>query len=414
MRKRLTKMAVDGAKYEGQQYPDGSWSRCIIWDTDVPGFGVRVVPSGKKFFIFNYRVGRRTRLIALGDYGTTTVQEARDEAERLRTDTRSGARDADPLEQRKQLRDRATMADLCQEYMQRHARPHKRSWEKDQQRIDRHILPRWGSRQAATLTRAEVADLHRAIGEGARYEANRTLALLSKMLELGVDWGFLEEGSPNPAKRIRKYSEVKRDRWVTHEELPRLAAAIDAEPNLYARAALWLFLLLGCRKNELLKARWADLDFDRRELRIPEEHAKTGQAQVVPLSPEAVAMFKEIPRLQDNPHLFPSPLKAGAHIVNIDKAWRRVRKAAGVEDVRLHDLRRTVGSWLAQSGNSLLLIQKALGHRTPAATTVYARLGDDPVRKAMESHSRQMMAVAGKREPAEIVDLEEARANQKR
>jgi integrase len=212
------------------------------------------------------------------------------------------------------------------------------------------------------------------------------------MFELGRHWGFVPENATNPARGIDKFKEHKRDRWVTPEELPRLAAAITQDPNLYVRAAVWLYLLTGVRKTELLKARWEDVNFVRCELRLLE--TKAGRTHYIPLSPPALALLRALPRQEGNPYLLPGA-KSGHHLVNIAKSWRRVRKVAGVEDVRLHDLRRTVGSWLAQAGNSLPLIGRVLNHTDPKTTAVYARLGDDPARKALADHAQRIAAIAG-------------------
>ena len=237
-----------------------------------------------------------------------------------------------------------------------------------------------------------MAALHTKIGQHAPYEANRIVALLSKMFELARRWGFVPENAANPARGIDKFKEQKRDRWVTPEELPRLAAAIMQEPSLYVRAAVWLYLLTGVRKTELLKACWEDVDFARSELRLSE--TKAGRIHYVPLSPPAVALLRALPREEGNPYLLPGA-KSGHHLVNIEKPWRRVRKIAAVEDVRLHDLRRTVGSWLAQAGSSLPLIGRVLNHTDPKTTAIYARLGDDPARQALTEHGQRIAAIAG-------------------
>jgi len=403
---KLTKSAIDQAEYRGSQYESGSWSRCVIWDTLLPGFGLRVVPSGRKFFILKYRTGGRGRFITIGEYGPLTVGQARARASQYRGDIELN--EADPLEDRLRRKGKcaATVGKLCEDYLERHARVHKKSWRKDASRIQRHILPNWKSRPLASITRDDVSRLHQKIGEKAPYEANRVLEQLRKMFNLAADWGDIDDNAPNPARRVKKFKEKQRDRWVKPTELPRLAKSIDEEDNVYVRAALWLYLLTGVRKSELLRARWEHVDFEQKELRIPE--TKSGEAHNVPLSSEAVAILREVPQLSGNPFMLPGRME-GRHLVNIDKNWRRVRDAAGVPDVRLHDLRRTVGSMLAQSGTSLLIIQKALGHSTPAATQVYARLSQDPVREALEQHGKRLMVAAGKREAGGVIDFEEAK-----
>ena len=178
--------------------------------------------------------------------------------------------------------------------------------------------------------------------------------------------------------------------------------AIDEEPNVYARSALWLYLLTGMRKQELLKAKWKDIDWERNELKL--EQTKAGRVHYVPLSGPALAILQTVPRQEANPYIF-AGAKKGRHLVNINKPWFRVRDRAGVPDVHLHDLRRTVGSWLAQAGNDLHLIGKVLNHSNLSTTAIYARFSQDVVHKAMDEHATRIMAAAGKTQPAEVVEL---------
>jgi len=390
----LTKRLIDGMAYHGK---DGQ--RQVSWDDELAGFGVRVYPTGKKAFIVSYRVAGRKRLMTLGTYGQYTVDQARKLARKHLVAIDGGA---DPLEARQKDAQGETIKDLCSAYIERHAKPHKRSWRDDQRRIDSHLLPAWGNRKAKSITGTDAAALHSKIGKIAPYEANRTLALISKMFELARRWGFVAKDHANPARDIDRFKEHKRDRWVSPEELPRLARAIDAEANVYIRMALWLYLLTGVRKSELLAAQWDDIDWQRQELRLSE--TKAGRVHYVPLSAPAMAILRDVPRLEGNPHILPGHIH-GRSLVNINKPWTRVRKGAGVEDVRLHDLRRTVGSWLAQSGNSLHLIGRVLNHSNQSTTAIYARFGQDHVRQALEEHATRLMGVAGKRPAAEVVKL---------
>jgi integrase len=308
------------------------------------------------------------------------------------------------------------MADLCAAYMTRHGNA-KKSAGGDQRRIDQHILPRWKAHKARAITRADVAALHSRIGAAHPYEANRTLALLSKMFELARRWGFVPEGHPNPARDIDRFKEHKRDRWITPQELPRLAQAINDEPNQSARFGLWLYLLTGARKSELLQAQWAHVDWDRSELKVPD--TKAGRPHYIPLSGPALALLREIPKVEGNPYILVGRGPRGAtanekaktptHLVNISKAWDRVRKAAGVADVRLHDLRRTVGSWLAQAGNSLHLIGRVLNHSNQSTTAIYARFGEDSVRAALEQHGARIMGAAGITPSADVTEIKTKR-----
>ena len=202
---------------------------------------------------------------------------------------------------------------------------------------------------------------------------------------------------------IERYKEHKRKRWLKPEELPELAEAIDKEPNIYVRAALWLYMLTGARKSEILEAKWDDVNWARGQLRLPE--TKAGEEQDLSLSKPAVAILQALPRQERNPYILPGA-KKGHHLVNIDKPWRRIRTAAGVEDVRLHDLRRTVGSWLSQGGVDLNRIKDALRHSNISTTLIYARLGEDAAKPAMEEHGRRILEAAGKHRPREVVGLD--------
>jgi len=390
---KLTKKIVDGAKYEGEN--NGFYA---IWDINIPGLGVRIYPSGKKSLIMKYRSMGRQRIYTIGRYGPLTLEQGKDKARKLIADMLDGK---DPMEEKKRNIKSPTVKSLCNDFMERHSKVHKKTWKKDKERIDKHILPIWKNHKVKTISREMVSSLHRKIGKTRPYLANRILEILSKMFDLAIEWGYLEENSLNPAKRIKKFREEKRDRWVTPEEMPKLAKEIDKEENIYVRGALWLYLLTGVRKSELLKAKWEHVDFIRKELKLPD--TKSGRVHYVPLSNEAIAIFKDLPELEENPYVLPGR-KRKQHLVNIEKPWRQIREKAGCPDVRLHDLRRTVGSWLAQSGNSLLTIQKALNHSTTAATLVYARMSENPVRKALDEHAKRIMA-AVKQEKGVVVEL---------
>lgn len=374
----LTKAKIDSATYEG--------GFDIRWDGLLPGFGVRVYPTGQKAFVLSYRVKGRKHLMALGRYGVLTLDQARNLARRRLAEIIEGA---DPLEERRKAASGTLVADLCKDYMERYALRFKKSWKEDARLINRYVLPAWKTFQVRQIRRSDVAALHHQIGKTSHYEANRTLSLLSKMFELARnEYGFLDETTANPAQGIKRHPEKKRDRWVTRDELPRLIDCIRDEPNVYVRSALMLYLLTGVRKSELLNTEWKDVDLERAILRLPD--TKAGRPHRVPLSPPAVTILAALPKQFENPFVFPGHIK-GRPLVGIFKNWDKIRTAAGLKDVRLHDLRRTVGSWLAQSGHNLQLIGKVLNHSNLATTEVYAHLADSQVRDALDSHGNQVM-----------------------
>jgi integrase len=381
---KLTKRNIDSLVYT-----DNGSNRQIIWDEILPGFGCRVYPSGKKSFVLSYRIAGQEKLLTLGQNGKLTVDQARKQALKHTVSILDGH---DPLAQRQQARLGETVADLCAAFLEQHAKRRKRTWREDERRINQHILPALGKCKLKAVKRLDISRVHAKVGEQAPYEANRLLALLSVMFEFAIKQGMREESSGNPARRIDKFPEEKRDRWVTHQELPLLAKAIESEKSIYVRAALWLYLLTGARKSEVLSMRWDHVDLSRRVWRLPT--TKAGRPHYIPLTEPALEILNQAPKQKDNPYVICGQ-KDHHHLVNIDKAWRRVRQAAGITDVRLHDLRRTVGSWLVQSGNSLPLIGRVLNHSNTSTTQIYARFAEDQVRTALDEHGKNLVDMAG-------------------
>lgn len=382
----LTKRAVDALRFD----PRGG-AKQVLWDDELRGFGCRVYPTGRKSFVLQRRVKGRERLITLGAYGALTPKQARDMAI---AHLAAIARGDDPAETAQAKKRRTeTVREFSTVYMERHARARKRSWREDQRRLDKYVLPALGSRPLASVTRADVGRLHSKIGKHAPVEANRVLALLGVMFTKADEWGHVPEGFGNPTARVKAFREKSRDRWVTPAELPALMAAINRDESIYVRAFFVLALLLGTRRSELLRAEWRNVDLERMELRLT--NTKAGNDHIIPLPRRAGEILASLPRMLGNPHVFPSPTAPGKPMRDVKRSWRRIRDEAGLPDVRLHDLRRTVGSWLATSGASLHLIGTVLNHADSETTKIYARLAEDATRNALEQHAERIFTVAG-------------------
>ena len=223
---------------------------------------------------------------------------------------------------------------------------------------------------------------------GHRTHANRMIALVRTMFNLAQDWGL--HPGPNPAARIKFFKEVKRDRFVTPNELPRLWKALAKEPNPFVRGAFFIGLLTGARRSEVLTMQWTDLDLHQATWRIPT--TKADRPHTLPLPRPVMDELQRLPRLDGNPFVF--CVRWGRrHLVNVSKSWKRIRHEAGIDDVRIHDLRRTLGSWLVAAGASLPLIGKALNHSNVSTTQIYARLQLDAVRTALENNAAKMLDV---------------------
>ena len=383
----LTKRQIDAARYEGRG--SKGTSQDVRPDGTIPGLGLRVYPSGTKTFILRYRAGSpRLRTVTLGRYGVLTLEQARKKARKLLGQVADGI---DPAEEKRRKRaDGVTVAAFADRWLEDYAKAHRRSWPEDARRIETRIKPALGRLTLATLTAGDVAKLHAKIGRTAKVEANRVAQLVRALYNAALAWGVLPAGHANPAavsrspylggnSAVRTFRERSRERYVRPDEMPRLLRAIEQEENAEGRAALKLLLLTGCRKTEILRARWEDVNLRRGELRLPE--AKEG-GRTVRLPAEAVEVIKSLSRT--SPYLFPSPTDPVKPRGDIKRSWARVRERAKLEDVRIHDLRRTVGAWLASAGASELVIGDVLGHSDPAATRVYARIADESARAALE------------------------------
>lgn len=364
----------------------------------------RLYPSGKKAFVISYRVDGRKRLLTLGDVGVLGLDVARQTARKRLVEVLDGK---DPLQEREQRSRGESVKDLCDEFMAKHVnastpkKPNGLKSKRDiKRRVEKTIVEAWGSRRATSITKADVEKMHERIGETAPYEANRVLSLVKKLFNFAERRNIVPPGHRNPAVGVEPIPEHARERWVTPAEMPRLAKAIDAEKNVYVRAVVWLYLLTGQRREELLSARRDD--YDKHEKTLIIRDTKNGRQQLLPLSPAACSILDALPEVVGNPFLFPGRRK-GRHLVNVSKPWHAIRLAAGVSDVTIHDLRRTVGSWLAQHGNTLHLIGRVLNHTSERTTRIYARFATTHVRQALDDHGVRLLAAA-----AEVKDDREA------
>jgi integrase len=247
--------------------------------------------------------------------------------------------------------------------------------------IDRHVRPELGKQKAHAVTRQDIVKLHHRLKDTPR-QANHVLSVLSKMFSLAELWGLRPENS-NPCRRIKRYDEAKRERFLSEAELKRLGGVLNqAEANQTALLGvingLRLLALTGCRLSEILRLEWDHVDFEAGVLALP--GAKTG-TRLHSVGAPALAILASIPRIEGSPRVLHGPISSEPLSTNtIEGAWRRIRKAAGLQDVRIHDLRHTVGTYAGQTGANAFLIRDKLGHRTLAMTGRYVSRDPDPLR----------------------------------
>ena len=375
MRGKVTKRSVE-ALTPG---PDGTES--VLWDSELRGFGVRVQRGGVRSYVLQYRAGDQRgaplRKLTIGRHGSPwTPETARREARRLLGAIADGT---DPAAARAARREAPTMADLAQRFLSEHAEAKRKPSTAAEYRrlVGRVILPALGARRVTDVTRAEIAKLHHGLRDSP-YQANRVLAVLSKMFNLAERWGLRPDGS-NPCRHVEKFGERKRERMLSASELSRLGEALAGyEGSPFVVGAVNLLIFTGARLGEILGLRWDWIDLDRGEARLPD--SKSG-AKTLHLPPPALAVLATLPRIEGNPYVIVGH-RAGALLVNLEKPWRAIRATAGLDDVRLHDLRHAFASIAASSGLGLPIIGKILGHTQPATTARYAHLASDPVKAA--------------------------------
>jgi integrase len=377
----LTKHSIEHAKL-----PEPGRKERFIRDDVVRGLGLRVTASGAKSFVFEARIKGRPRRLTLAPWPDLTVVLARQRAIEIRA---AMARGEDPIAGAEAARRELTFEGLKTSYLERHARPHKRSAWQDENTLRRYVPTSWNGRRVSDVTRADIARLHSKIGGAhGRYAANRMLALLRTMFNLARAWQLFN--GDNPAQGLKQFKEQKRERYLKPEELQKVNTALLDEPDWRWRTYFPLCLMLGTRKSELLAMRWTDVDLSARTWRIPE--TKVGNSHLLPLPGPAATMLETLPSRGQSEWVFPSRESKAGHIVEPAKAWQRIRKSAGVPDVRIHDLRHTLASWLVAEGFNLPLIARALNHTQVSTTNRYAHLALDPVRAALEQTAALMVS----------------------
>jgi site-specific recombinase XerD len=377
----------------------------IVYDTEVKGFGARITAAGARSFILNYRINGRERRHTIGQFPTWSIRGAREEAAILKRDIDRGH---DPLAEREKARTAPTVAELAERYLTEHAEPKKkpRSVEEDRRNIRLHVKPKLGKLTVASVTRDDVARLHNGMTVSP-IGANRVLSLLSKMFALAETWGLRPQNS-NPCRGIDRFPERSRERLVTAEELSRLGDALSAHKGYWAGpAAIRLMALTGMRKNEVLTLCWADIDTERGWARLPD--SKTGP-KTVPLGASALAVLAGLPRVEGNSYVLPAartrragkPAADPGHFVQVQTTWEAVTKAAGIADLRLHDLRHGFASIGAIGGDSLFIIGKLLGHADAVTTQRYSHLAADPLRAVADRISEQVAAALAEKRGAVV------------
>ena len=350
----------------------------IIWDTELKRFGARWGARGSTYFI-TPRVDGHQRWITLGRHGVLTAAEARAKARHLLAEADFGG---DPTRARRAGQSIPNFAEFAAAWLTTHAKAkRKASTHHEYQRIiNFYLKPRLGKVRLDRITRSDVLDLHAQLA-GTPYQANRAIAVLSSMMSFAEGVGHRAQYS-NPCRGVERFKERRRKRPLTMKELAALWAhltKIEPDTNPYIIGAIRLLLLTGMRREEVLTLKRVYLNAAAGELRLPD--TKTGPRTII-LSGAASAVIDTLPQLDDNPFVFVG-LKRGQRLVNISDTWREIRSTLGFPDVRLHDLRHTVGTLLAQYA-PIVVVRDALGHNDVTTTNGYSHTAESDVRLALE------------------------------
>jgi integrase len=411
---KLTKRSVESLP--------ASASTAVWYDDKLTGFGVRVMPSGRRFYFARYRNKHgRSRWFTIGEHGKVTADAARTMAQRILQTVAVDA--SDPSGEREAFRTAPTVNDLLDRYIVEHvAKRNRAGTQRRFRRIaERDIRPSLGPLKVASVTRQDMHKFHTARSATPR-QANLILAICSKAFNLAEIWEMRPEGS-NPCSKIERYPENHRERFLSADELGRLGTTLrqaesmglpapiaknDGHRRLYRRvttAAIELLLFTGCRLSEVLNLRWEQVDFTVGTITLLE--TKSGRPQLVTMNAPARQVLKELEAAKTSEWVLPSarsvrrPLSATV----LETAWGRIRTVARLADVRLHDLRHTVGTHAGQSGANAFLVRDLLRHKNLAMTGRYVNRADDPVRTLSELVGERISAAMAGRPAAEVVLL---------
>ena len=397
-----------------EQIPVPSSGKVRYYDSNCPGLALIARANGTKRFYFVKKIDGRMEEMSLGEFSGAygvSVETARGLVASLQTDIKKGI---NPAQAKRRLREEDTMDAFFELYQKRHEK-RERSKENDRKLWTVRIAPFIGKKKVSEITRADIIEVRDSIartrlnskrekieGEGSPIQANRAVALLSHMMNRAVEWNFRADHPATGISRAKK--EKSRRRFLRPDELARFLQAVQNYPNALFRDFFMLSILTGARRSNVQAMKWADIDFTNRIWSISEDEAKGGEEIEIPLTDEAIEILQRRKEGRTSVFVFPGRGKGG-HLVEPKSAWKKILETAGLEDVRLHDIRRTTGSYAASLNHSLPIIGQILGHKSQQTTAVYARLNTDPVREALQSTVSAMLEIGKQARPEKITKL---------
>ena len=375
--------------------PISGKKRSYYYDSKTDGLRLQITAAGTKSFQFQIWDPNRKRPVTrtLGKYPSLPIEKARKKAI---AEMAAVNDNIDIEEAAKSTREEDTFSLIFTRWLEEHAKPHKKSWDEDERRYKLYIEKTLGKKKLSWFTQGKIRKWHSDItkikkqrGEGniTGTTANRALALLSTV------FNQIAPDRPNPCRGVKKFREQSRDRFLQPAELQRFFETLDApETPPDFRDYLLLSIFTGARRSNIMAMRWTDIDFEQGIWKIPADESKNAEAMAIPLVQPAIDILLNRKDSTNSIFTFHSKTAKSGHMEEPKGAWKSLLKYAGLKDVRLHDLRRTLGSYQTITGASSTVVGKTLGHKSHQATAVYARLNLDPVRESMETAVNAMLA----------------------
>ena len=379
-----------------------SYKTITYHDTLTTGLKLSVSKAGTYTFFIYRKVAGKPERIKLGNFPRMTVEQARISGGITNTKIDSGN---NPNDARREKLTELTLKEFFDVYLEDYAKPKNKSWRNDESNYRLH-LSHWDNRKLSSIENVDILRLHNKITEQAGgYQANRVHSLIRSMFYKAMEWGEYKK-SINPAKGIKRFEETARERKLESDELQAFFKSVAEEQNETIRDYVLISLLTGARRSNVLSMEWKELHLQRAEWIIPADKTKNGKEHTLPLTKEAMLILKEREAFKKTKFVFSGTGKSG-HLIEPKKGWIRILKRAGIghtgtKGLRLHDLRRSLGSWQVKTGASLAIIGKTLAHKDQKTTAVYARVDNDPVRESMEKATDAMLN-AGKK--AEVIPI---------
>lgn len=364
--------------------------RYEIYDEKIKELSCRVTDTGKKSFYIRKKLQGKAIRVCLGTYPTMSVEKARKTAyEKLNM----LADNKNPNIEKKKLSNTITLKELFNKYYNDYAKLHTkpRTYKENKAAYERYFSS-LDSKLLNTITRDEVEQIIINLNQtNGIHAANKALVLLRHIFNKGIEWGV---DISNPTVGIKKYRVQSRDRFLNANEVMKFFQSVYAYPNEYVKAYVLISLFTGQRRSNVLSMSWQSIDFKNKIWYIRE--TKNGEPLTVPLVEQVIKILLKLKENSSSEWVFPSKSSQSGHYEEPKRAFKSILKEAGIENFRIHDLRRTLGSYEAITGTSLPIIGKSLGHKSSQSTEIYARLSLDPVRNAAQVACNHILDLAKK------------------